>query len=389
MRLNMDGELIPNLQLEGHEFTVWSLAITQDGQTIISGGQDATIRLWDISSGKEIHKFVGHDGPVYGLVLMPNDNRLVSIADKDLAVKIWDIEDKYLKTSLAPNSAHVNAVAVSPDSRFIVTGGDDGIARFWDVDRGILLRYLEHSQAIYSITISPDGRHMLCGSKKAPATDKPGVIWVWDFELGVELKTLEGHKGHVTAIAMTADSRYVLSGGQDGIVHLWDLETGTLLKSMAGHETSIVMIHITSDGQHVITGSSDGTIRAWLLRGGVLLQSLTSTENVHSMVVTPDGRQVITGSMDGNVEIWDFEKNSPWIDRTKDLEEERKAELDAFRMFQLKKIITRYDTLPLERLAVLLRFEKMEELEDWLLDLPPETPVRIDGPLLVVKKLGF
>ncbi len=378
--------MIPNLQLEGHEFTVWSLALTQDGSTIISGGQDATIRLWDIATGKELYKFAGHDGPVYGLVLMPDGNRLVSIADKDLAVKIWDVEARYLKTSLAPNSAHINAVAVSPDQRFIVTGGDDGIARFWDVDRGIMLRYLTHSQGIYSITISPDGRHVLCGSKKAPATDTPGLVWVWDFELGVELRVLEGHEGHVTALAMTADSRYVLSGGQDGVVNLWDLETGTLLRKMTGHSSAIVLIHVTNDGQHVITGSTDGTVRAWLIRGGVLLQNLSSTENVHSMVVTPDGRQVITGSMDGIVEIWDFDKESPWVDTSKDREEEQKVELDAFRMFQLKKVITRYDTLPLERLAVLLRFHSMEELEDWLLDLPPETPVKIDGPLLVVKK---
>ena len=382
----MDGELTPNLQLEGHEFTVWSLAITKDGQTIVSGGQDASIRLWDFASGKEIHKFLGHNGPVYGLELMADDSQLVSIADKDLAVKIWDLGRQTLRTSLAPNSAHINAVAVSPDNRYIVTGGDDGIARFWDIDRGIMLRYLEHSQGIYTITISPNGRHMLCGSKKAPASDAPGMVWIWDFELGVELKALEGHKGNVTALAMTADSRYILSGGQDGIVHLWDLETGTLLKTMTGHKTSIVMIHVTADGQHVITGSTDGTIRAWLLRGGVLLQSLTSTENVHSMVVTPDGKHVVTGSMDGNVEIWDFEVDSPWIDTSKDRAEEQKAELDAFRMFQLKKVITRYDTLPLERLTVLLRFEKMEDLEDWLLDLPPETPVKIDGPLLVVKK---
>ncbi len=382
----MAGELIPNIQLEGHEFTVWSLAITRDGQTVVSGGQDSTIRLWDISSGKEIHKFVGHNGPVYGLVLMPDDRRLVSIADKDLAVKIWNMETKSLRSSLAPNSAHIHAVAVSPDQRYIVTGGDDGIARFWDIDRGIMLRYLEHSQGIYTITISPDGRHLLCGSKKAPTTDTPGIIWIWDFELGVELKTLKAHKGHVTALAITIDSRYILSGGQDGVVNLWDLESGTLLKSMTGHSTAVIMIHITNDGQHVITGSTDGTVRTWLLRGGVLLESLTSTENVHSMVVTPDGRQVITGSIDGIVEIWDFEKDSPWIDTSKERLEEQQAELEAFRMFQLKKIITRYDTLPLQRLMVLLRFNAMEELEDWLLDLPPDTPVKIDGPLLVVKK---
>ncbi len=382
----MEGNLIPNSQLEGHEFTVWSVAITQDGKYILSGGQDATIRLWDIMEEKELHKFVGHEGPVYGLVMMPDGKRFVSIADKDLAVKIWDIETKSLISSLAPNSAHVNTVAVSSDQRYIVTGGDDGIARFWDIDRGINLRTLELPHSVYTLMISPDNRYMLCGSKLQPLSKQPGVITVWDFELGILLKTLEGHKGHVTALAMTADSRFILSGGQDGVVHLWDLETGTQLKTMTGHKSAILMIHVTNDGQHIITGSGDETVRAWVLRGGVLLQNMTHTENVHSMAVSPDGRHIITGSVDGLVEIWDFERDSPWIDLSKEQEEEQKAELEAFRMLQLKKIITRYDTLPLDRLAVLLRFTNMEELEDWLLELPPETPVKIDGPLLVIKK---
>ena len=382
----LEGDLIPNSKLEGHEFTVWSVAVTPDGKNILSGGQDTTIRFWDIENEREIHKFIGHDGPVYGLVLMPDGKRLVSIADKDLAVKVWDLETKTLVSSLAPNSAHVNAVAVSPDQRFIVTGGNDGITRFWDVDRGVNLRTLEHEHSIYSLLISPDNRYLLCGSKHEPLSTNPGVVGVWDFELGILLKTLEGHKGHITALAMTADSRFILSGGQDGVVHLWDLETGTQLKTMTGHKGAILMIHIAPDGQHVITGSSDGTVRVWVLRGGVLLHNLTHTENVHSMVVSPDGSHAITGSVEGLVEIWDFERDSPWVDTTKEREEEEQAELAAFRMLQLKKIMTRYETLPLERLSTILRFSSLEEMEDWLLDLPPEMPVKIDGPDLVIKK---
>lgn len=382
----MEGDLIPNSKLEGHEFTVWSVAVTQDGQRIISGGQDTTIRLWDIAEEEEIHKFTGHEGPVYGLAVMPDGKRLVSIADKDLAVKVWDLETKTLISSLAPNSAHVNAVAVSPDQRYIVTGGNDGITRFWDVDRGINLRTLEIPHSIYSLLISPDNRYMLCGSKLEPLSTKPGLVTVWDFELGILLKTLEGHKGHVTALAMTADSRFILSGGQDGVVHLWDLETGTQLRTMTGHKSSILMIHVTTDGQHIITGSGDDTVRSWVLRGGVLLQKMTHTENVHSMVINPDGRHVITGSVDGLVEIWDFERDSPWIDTSKEQAEEQQAELEAFRMLQLKKIMTRYETLPLDRLATILRFPNLEGLEDWLLDLPPATPVKIDGPNLLIKK---
>ena len=378
--------MTPSNQLEGHEFTVWSLAITPNGQTIISGGQDATIRLWDFASGKELHKFVGHDGPVYSIAMMQDGKHLVSIADKDLAVKIWDIESLELISSLAPNSAHVTAVAVSPDQRFIVTGGDDGLARYWDLDRGVLLRTSEHEHGIYSMTISPDGRHLLCGSKRTPGERYPGVVWIRDFELGILLKTLGGHKGHVTAITMTADSKYVLTGDQHGSVYLWDLETGTLLKTMAGHNAPILTIHVSHDGQYVITGSPDGSVRVWILRGGVLLADLSHTENVHSLIVSPDCRHVITGSMEGTVEVWDFDMASPWIDTSKVLAEEAKAELEAFRMVQLKKVMTRYETLPLLRLATLLRFESLEELEDWLLDLPSEMPVKIDGPLLVIKK---
>ncbi|MFW9925596.1 MAG: WD40 repeat domain-containing protein, partial [Candidatus Thorarchaeota archaeon] len=189
-----------------------------------------------------------------------------------------------------------------------------------------------------------------------------------------------------TALAMTADSRYVLSGGQDGVVHLWDLETGTQLKTMTGHKDSILLIHVTSDGQHIITGSGDGTVRVWILRGGVLLKNLAHTENIHSMAITTDSRHVITGSVDGVVEVWDFERDSPWIDTSKERAEEEKTELEAFRMLQLKKIMTRYETLPLDRLATILRFPSLEELEDWLLDLPPEMPVKIDGPLLIIRK---
>jgi WD40 repeat protein len=288
--------------------------------------------------------------------------------------------------SLAPNSVHVTAIAVSPDQRYIITGGDDGLARFWDIDRGVLLRTSDHERGIYSMLVSPDGRYLLSGSKRMPGTRDAGIVWVWDFELGVLLRTLEGHKGHVTALAMTADSRYILSGDQDGDMYLWDLETGTLLKTMKGHRAPLLSIHITTDGQHVISGSSDGSVRVWILRGGVLVAEMTHTENVHSLVVSPDGRYVITGSMEGLVEIWEFERDSVWFDKSKELAEEAKVELEAFRMVQLKKIMTRYETLPLDRLGTLLRFKNPEELEDWLLDLPPEMPVKIDGPNLIVTK---
>ncbi|MHA2360892.1 MAG: hypothetical protein ACXAB6_03065 [Candidatus Thorarchaeota archaeon] len=55
-------------------------------------------------------------------------------------------------------------------------------------------------------------------------------------------------------------------------------------------------------------------------------------------------------------------------------------------MVQLRKVIDRYENIALERMVTLLRFDNMSDMEDWLLDLPPELPVKIDGEQLIIKK---
>ncbi|MFW9845339.1 MAG: hypothetical protein ACFFD6_01215 [Candidatus Thorarchaeota archaeon] len=382
----MEEELVPDSCFEGHEFTVWSVAFTPDNRYVISGGQDATVRVWDLQSGSQVHTLTGHRGAVYGISAMADGTRIVSVGDMDLAVRIWDIEQGLLVTALAPNSVHVNSVVTSPDNRYVVTGGDDGKARIWDIDSGVLLRVLDHSRSIYSMTISPDGRHLVIGSKTQPGSDKSGLIWVWDFELGILLHTLEGHTGNITTLAMTADSRYILSGGQDAIVRLWDLETGTLLYSMAGHEGPILTVNVTPDGRHIISGSSDNTLRLWQLHGGVFIHSVEHTENVHAIAISSNGRHIATGDVEGIVQVWDFRVGTSWVDDSIDRAEAKRAEMQAFREVQLRKVIHRYETLPLERLQTLLRFETMEDLEDWLLELPEETPVKIDGNHLIIRK---
>jgi WD40 repeat protein len=81
----------------------------------------------------------------------------------------------------------VNAVAVSPDGRFIVSGSDDRTVKVWELESGRLLRSLEgHTGGVNAVAVSPDGRFIVSGS-----SDR--TVKVWELESGRLLRSLEGH----------------------------------------------------------------------------------------------------------------------------------------------------------------------------------------------------
>jgi WD40 repeat protein len=383
----VDGNLEPTVLLEGHEFTVWSVIVTQDGRHVASGGQDATVRLWDIQTGKLVHTFIGHEGPVYGLVATSDGRRIFSVSDRDPAVRVWDVEGGTALNTLTPNSPHTIAIAITPDDCYVITGGDDGKDRVWDIGHSVMARIREQGAGVYSIAVSPDGTYLVSGSKRALGRDPTGILWLRDLDTGALLHTLHGHKGNVTRLVFTPESRFMISGGQDSDVHIWDVDSGMLLNTLSGHTSAILLLWVSHDGRYLVTGANDGTIRVWQMHGGVLLRTLDHTENVHSLAMSNDGRQLVAGTLEGEIYVWDFPLGSPWIDKIAPRTEEEKVELAAFRMMQLRKVIGRYETLPMNRLATLLRFSSVEELEDWLLELSDEFPhVRIDGANIVIRK---
>jgi len=383
----VEGNLEPTVLLEGHEFTVWSVVLTQDGRHVISGGQDATVRLWDIQTGKLVHTFIGHEGPVYGLVATSDGRRIFSVSDRDFAVRVWDVEAGTALNTLTPNSLHTNSIAITPDDCYVITGGDDGKDRVWDIGHSVMARIREQGAGVFSIAVSPNGAYLVSGSKRALGRDPTGILWLRDLDTGALLHTLHGHKGNVTRLVFTPESRFMISGGQDGDVHIWDVDSGTLLNTLSGHTSAILLLWVSHDGRYLVTGANDCTIRVWQMHGGVLLRTLDHTDNVHSLAMSCDGRQLVAGTLEGELFVWDFPLGSPWIDKIAPRTEEEKVELAAFRMMQLRKVIGRYETLPMNRLATLLRFSSVEELEDWLLELSDEFPhVRIDGANIVIRK---
>ncbi len=124
-------------KLTGHSDTVWSVAYSPDGQRIVSGSGDKTIRIWDAKTGQPIGKpLTGHEDAVLLVAYSPDGQRIVS-GSGDKTIRIWDANTgQPIGKPLTGHSDAVASVAYSPDGRRIVSGSVDKTIRIWDAKTG-------------------------------------------------------------------------------------------------------------------------------------------------------------------------------------------------------------------------------------------------------------
>ena len=119
---------------------VGSVAINPDGKTLASaimGSPDAdpdnkTIKLWDVTTGKERAILQGHEGMVYSVAFSPDGKTLASVSD-DQTVKLWDLATNKERATLQGHTQAVMSVAFSPDGRTLTSASNDKTVKLWDV----------------------------------------------------------------------------------------------------------------------------------------------------------------------------------------------------------------------------------------------------------------
>jgi glucose repression regulatory protein TUP1 len=171
-----------------------------------------------------------------------------------------------------------------------------------------------HTQDIYSLDYSRDGRLIVSGSGDRTAR-------IWDVETGQALHTLhvEDHGSRdagVTSVAFSPDGKYIAAGSLDRMVRVWNVQTGEFIEYFEGHRDSVYSVVFAPDGKHLVSGSLDRTIKMWELgRGSVqggkpnpnaCKMTFTGHKDfVLSVACSPCGRWIVSGSKDRSVQFWD------------------------------------------------------------------------------------
>jgi RNA polymerase sigma factor (sigma-70 family) len=236
-------------QLEGHLHWVSSLAFAKDGKTLASAGVDATVRLWDVSAGKQKHRFEMDEGNSDQVVFSP-DGQIVA-ATTGHHVRLWDANTGKEISSRIGHRQQICLLAFSPDGKTVASAAwQERVVCVWEAGTGKLRHRLErHTNLVTALTFTQDGSALVSGSFDE------GAARVWDPATGKERRKLGGEKGKLDQVAVSpaGDVAALRDGRPDGGLWLYATATGRKLHRLGEDGVEVGDVAFSPDGKVVAT----------------------------------------------------------------------------------------------------------------------------------------
>ncbi len=328
--------------LRGHTEPVFELAFSSDGAKLMSAGQQATIKLWDLTSEAGLRRFrAAKPGSelepsstrgaaadllvrwVGGVAFSPVGNQLAA-AGTDETVALWTLRSGRLERTLNAPGGAAFALSYNHTGSQLAFAGSDRSVRVFGLQAGGEPRvFSDYLEGIASAAFSADGKTIATGGGDPPGVvQKPNgkvarpesderTIRLWDTSTGAPQRTLRGHVGSIHALAFVPGKSQLVSAGADGCVRVWNLETGEVVRTLQDQPGALFTLALGPDGTKVATGGEEKTIRYWDITTGRLIHKLKGHTNfVMGVAFSPDGSRLASAAADQTVRLWDMARGA-------------------------------------------------------------------------------
>ncbi|MBD2629340.1 WD40 repeat domain-containing protein [Trichormus variabilis] len=301
--------------LKGHKCDISSLAISPDGQTLVSGSYEDKILVWHLPTGRLLRELSDNNFSIWAcsLAIHPHSNILVSTSSyitsnlryQEHPLILWDLLTGQKIDKLKGHTGAVYALAISPNGKILVSGGLDLEIIVWDLSTRLKCYSLvgEHTDSICCAAFTPDSQILITGSSDY-------TVRLWDLRTKICQRTFIGHEGAVYNVAICPDGRTILSCSLDGTIKAWDIYTGHLKYTLT-ESTGVERMALSPNGDFLATicrvqhrAFKEKVFKLWHLPTHNYEIVNGHIDEVNAVAFSPDGQTIVSGSADQTIKVW-------------------------------------------------------------------------------------
>ncbi len=276
-------------ELYGHVNSVFDVAFGNEGRVIVTGSADATLRLYDVDSGRELRVLRGPSDPIAGVAFSSDKDRVASVG-WDGALRIWSVRGLVDKVTMT---------AFSDDGERLLTANPDSTVPFWNAGTGEVAAYGSIG-AVRSLCLSADASHMATGKTS-------GEVQLWS---GTKLvRTLDKHdREAIMRVSFSLDGRRLASLSENH-AFVWDVDSDRPIFEMSPDQFVFDdFIALNAAGTYAATAERSGKFKLWRVGTGpiALAQPESARDRARGVVFSFDG-QWLAGTLEsGKILLWNM-----------------------------------------------------------------------------------